>query len=180
LARAGILATHGTPLEVAMALPERRRPLLLGLAFASALVLAGCGSSGDAGGAGVGHLEHAGGTHDMESAAAEPIELPAGAEAPRLRLTATPDAMGGFNLRVSMANFRLAPEHTGGRPVAGEGHLHLYVDGAKHTRLYGNWFYLDGLAPGAHALRVEAVANNHAPYHHGGEPVSATAAVEAG
>jgi hypothetical protein len=24
------------------------------------------------------------------------------------------------------------------------------------------------------------VANNHAPYHHGGEPVSATAAVEAG
>jgi hypothetical protein len=177
LARAGILAIHGTPLEVAMALPERRRPLLLGLAFASVLLLAGCGSSGDAG---VGHLEHAGGTHDMEAAAAEPIELPADAKAPRLRLTATPDAMGGFNLRVSMANFRLAPEHTGGRPVAGEGHLHLYVDGAKHTRLYGNWFYLDGLAPGAHALRVDAVANNHAPYHHGGEPVSATAAVEAG
>jgi hypothetical protein len=89
-------------------------------------------------------------------------------------------AMGGFNLRVRMANFRLAPEHTGGRPVAGEGHLHLYVDGARHTRLYGSWFYLDGLAPGAHALRVEAVANNHAPYHHGGEPVFATAAVETG
>jgi hypothetical protein len=63
---------------------------------------------------------------------------------------------------------------------AGEGHLHLYVDGAKHTRMYGSWFYLEGLAPGAHALRVEAVANNHAPYHHGGEPVSATAAVETG
>ena len=30
------------------------------------------------------HLEHAGGTHDMESAAVEPIELPAGAKAPRL------------------------------------------------------------------------------------------------
>jgi hypothetical protein len=25
--------------------------------------------------------------------------------------------MGGFNLRVGMANFRLAPEHTGGEPV---------------------------------------------------------------
>ena len=85
-----------------MALPERRRPLLLlGLAFASVLALAGCGSSGDAGGEHLGH--------------------------------------------------------------AGEGHLHLYVDGAKHTRLYGSWFHLDGLAPGAHALRVEAVANNHAP-----------------
>ncbi|HJW63214.1 MAG TPA: hypothetical protein VJ849_06915, partial [Actinomycetes bacterium] len=74
-----------------MALPERRRPLLLGLAVASVLVLAGCGSSGDAGDPGGEHLEHAGGTHDMESAAVEPIELPAGAKAPRLRLTATPD-----------------------------------------------------------------------------------------
>ena len=33
---------------------------------------------------------------------------------------------------------------------------------------------------GGFNLRVEAVANNHAPYHDGGEPVSATAAVEAG
>jgi hypothetical protein len=54
-----------------MALSARRRPLLLGLAFVSVLVLAGCGSSGDPGGAGGGHLEHAAGTHDMESAAVE-------------------------------------------------------------------------------------------------------------
>jgi hypothetical protein len=32
---------------------------------------------------------------------------------------------------------------------------------------------------GGFNLRV-SMANNHAPYHHGGEPVSATAAVEAG
>ena len=164
-----------------MALLERRRPSwLLGLAFASVLALAGCGSSGDAGGEPREHAGQAGGAHDMESMAVAPIELPADGKVPRLALVATPDAMGGFNLRVRMANFRLAPEHTGAGPVAGEGNLHLYVDGAKHTRLYGSWYYLDGLAPGAHALRVEAVANNHAPYHHGGEPVSATAAVEAG
>ena len=164
-----------------MALLERRRPSwLLGLAFASVLALAGCGPSGDAGGEPQEHAGQAGGAHDMESMAIAPIELPADGKVPRLALVATPDAMGGFNLRVRMANFRLAPEHTGAGPVAGEGHLHLYVDGAKHTRLYGSWFYLDGLAPGAHALRVEAVANNHAPYHHGGEPVFATAAVEAG
>ena len=158
--------------------PPRRRPIwLLGLALG--LVLAGCGSSGHAGGggAGGGHGGQAGASgHDMEAMAGEPIEL-AGARVPRLALTATPDPMGGFNLRVRMANFRLAPEHTGAAPVPGEGHLHLYVDGAKHTRLYGTWFYLDGLAPGDHALRVEAVANNHAPYHHRGEPVSATVRV---
>ena len=115
----------------------------------------------------------------MEAMTVQPIEL-AGGKVPRLALTAAPDPMGGFNLRVRMANFRLAPEHTGDAPVPGEGHLHLYVDGTKHTRLYGTWFYLDGLAPGDHALRVEAVANNHAPYHHDGEPVFATAAVSAG
>ena len=161
-----------------MAKLERRRPRWLpGLAVLLALVLAGCGPSGTDGGQ---HQEHAAQpAHDMEAMGIQPIEA-TGARAPRLTLTATPDSMGGFNLRVRMANFRLAPEHTGGRPVAGEGHLHLYVDGAKHTRLHGSWFYLDGLAPGAHALRVEAVANNHAPYHHGGEPVFATAAVETG
>jgi hypothetical protein len=159
-----------------MALARRRSIWLPGLAFV--LALAGCGSSDGAGDGG--HAVHAGASgHDMEAMAVEPIEL-AGAKAPRLALTATPDAMGGFNLRVRMANFRLAPEHTGGAPVPGEGHLHLYVDGTKHTRLYGTWFYLDGLAPGDHALRVEAVANNHAPYHHDGGPVFATAAVSAG
>jgi hypothetical protein len=165
-----------------MALLKRRRQLwLLGLAFL--FVLAGCGPSGDAGGdppSRAGQAGHAEAGHDMESMAAAPIELPAGRKAPRLHLSATPDAMGGFNLRVRMANFRLAPEHTGAEPVPGEGHLHLYVDGKKRTRLYGSWFYLDGLAPGDHALRVEAVANNHAPYHHDGEPVFATTAVQAG
>jgi hypothetical protein len=164
-----------------MALPRRRSTWLLGLAFV--LVLAGCGSSGAAaggGGGGGGHGDQAGASgHDMEAMTVQPIEL-AGGKVPRLALTAAPDPMGGFNLRVRMANFRLAPEHTGDAPVPGEGHLHLYVDGTKRTRLYGTWFYLDGLAPGDHALRVEAVANNHAPYHHDGEPVFATAAVSAG
>jgi hypothetical protein len=165
-----------------MAMLDRRRSLwLLGLAF----VLAGCGSSGHTGGAD----EHLGSTgqasasaaHDMESMAPpEPIEWPAGRPAPKLVLTATPDSMGGFNVRVRMANFRLAPEHTGGKPTAGEGHLHLYVDGQKLTRLYGPWFYLEGLGQGAHALRVDAMANNHAPYHRGGSPIFATTAVEVG
>jgi hypothetical protein len=162
-----------------MALLERRRPRWLpGLAFVLLLALAGCGSSGGAGGGDHGHGGQADPGHDMEAMAVRPIELPGG-KLPRLALTATPDAMGGFNLRVRLANFRLAPEHTGGAPVPGEGHLHLYVDGVKRTRLYGSWYYLDGLAPGGHALRVEAVANNHAPYQHDGEPVFATAAVSA-
>jgi hypothetical protein len=167
-------------MEVVMVMLDRRRSLwLLGLAF----VLAGCGSSGDTGGD---HRDHDGqasasGAHDMESmASAEPIEWPAGRPAPKLALTATPDPMGGFNLRVKMANFRLAPEHTGGKPAAGEGHLHLYVDGQKLTRMYGPWLYLEDLGQGAHALRVEAVANNHAPYQRDGSPIFATTAVQVG
>jgi hypothetical protein len=163
-----------------MAMLDRRRSLwLLGLA----LVLAGCGSSGHTAGGGEhrGHTGQAIAAHDMETmASAKPIEWPAGRPAPKLTLTAAPDPMGGFNLRIKLANFRLAPEHTGDKPAAGEGHLHLYVDGQKLTRLYGPWFYLEGLDPGAHALRVDAVANNHAPYHRKGSPVSATTAVQVG
>jgi hypothetical protein len=162
-----------------MAMLERRRPLwLLGLGFA--FVLAGCGPTGEAAGGHTGQAVEAHGAHDMEAMTVQPVELPADAKAPRLTLHATHDPMGGFNLRVGMANFRLAPQRTGGRPVPGEGHLHLYVDGAKRTRLYGSWFYLDGLSPGAHDLRVEAVASNHAPFHHKGEPVVASTAVQAG
>src|ERR671912_2530843 len=93
-----------------MAKLERRRPRWLpGLAVLLALVLAGCGPSGTDGGQ---HQEHAAQpAHDMEAMGIQPIEA-TGARAPRLTLTATPDSMGGFNLRVGMANFRLAPEHT--------------------------------------------------------------------
>jgi hypothetical protein len=165
-----------------MARGDRRRSLWL-IGVSIGLVLAGCGTSGGEGGDHRGHTGQqpaASQAHDMEAMAVEPIEVPAAGKAPWLALTATPDPMGGFNLRVRMANFRLAPEHTGGRPVAGEGHLHLYVDGKKVTRMYGPWLYLDGLAPGAHALRVDAMANNHAPFHRDGSPISASAAVEVG
>jgi hypothetical protein len=47
--------------------------------------------------------------------------------------------------------------------------------GAKAPRLT-----LTATPDGAHSLRVEAVANNHAPYHRDGEPVFAVTAVQAG
>jgi hypothetical protein len=53
----------------------------------------------------------------MEStASAEPIEWPAGRPALKLALTATPDPMGGFNLRVKMA-INHAPYQRDGNPI---------------------------------------------------------------
>ena len=42
-----------------------------------------------------------------------------------------------------------------------EGHIHLYIDGKKVTRIYGNWYYLPELPPGRHEIRVGLTGNSH-------------------
>ena len=44
------------------------------------------------------------------------------------------DSMKGYNLKLSTKGFRWAPQHAGMAFREGEGHAHLYVDGAKVTR----------------------------------------------
>ena len=39
--------------------------------------------------------------------------------------------------------------------------LHLYIDGEKITRLYGNWWHVAALTEGTHELMVEISANGN-------------------
>lgn len=48
--------------------------------------------------------------------------------------------------------------------VDGEGHVHLYIDGEKITRMYETTYTHTGLAPGEHSVRVELSTNAHNPY----------------
>ena len=73
---------------------------------------------------------------------------------------ATPDAMAGVNLQVVATGFRWAPEHASGQAVEGEGHAHVYVDGKKVGRLYGEWMHLS-LPTGRHEVRVSLNGNDH-------------------
>jgi hypothetical protein len=90
----------------------------------------------------------------------------------------------GVVLHIVTRRFRWAPQRLSategaGRVVRGEGHAHLYVDGATMptTLVVAPWTYL-GLTPGPHTLRVTLNADNHAEYVRAGRPVEASATVD--
>ncbi len=107
------------------------------------------------------------------------IEVPANQPLPTVKLIAHPDARQGWNLEVQVTNFKFAPDHVNQASVTTEGHAHLYVDGEKITRLYGNWYYLGSLPPGKHEITVALNANGHESLVHNGEPIQASVTVEA-
>ena len=57
--------------------------------------------------------------------------------------------------------------------MEGEGHAHLYLDGQKIARVYGEWYHLPKLE-GDHELRVTLNTNDHQDYAVKGEVVGAT------
>ncbi len=81
---------------------------------------------------------------------------------PNVSLEVLKDSVEGWNIHLMTENFRFSPENINKEPIEGEGHAHLYIDGKKISRLYGAWFYLRNLSPGAHTLLVSLNGNNHA------------------
>jgi len=134
---------------------------LLVAAGALALLLAACGS-GD-------HLAAA--SHHGTR------EVGAGTELPGVALEVVEDPVEGWNLRITLSNFRLAPERVSTAHMPGEGHLHLLVDGKKVTRIYGQWHHIGELEPGEHELRVELSSNDHSLLAVDGDIIHATATI---
>lgn len=95
----------------------------------------------------------------------------------RVRLAVTKDAKMGYNLRVVTRDFTWAPQNASSKHKMGEGHAHLYIDGKKITRLYGEWYYLGTLAAGRHNVRVTLNGNDHSDYVHGAKVVQSNATV---
>ena len=94
---------------------------------------------------------------------------------PTLTLEALPDADWGHALHLVTANFRFSPENVGTATETVEGHAHLYIDGVKLARLYGDWFHLPGnwLSEGEHVVSVALYDNVHRRWTAGGESVAA-------
>jgi len=93
---------------------------------------------------------------------------------PTVRLSVHKYPKAGWNLQVQVENFRFAPEHASTVHVPGEGHVHLFIDGKKVTRLYGEWYHIPTLAPGTHKVTVTLNANSHEDLTISGKPISAT------
>lgn len=137
--------------------------------------LAACGSSE---GSTTTHLHAAGDTAHMHSMM-EPLEA-TGDPLPTVTVTVTPDPVSGFNVHADVEHLVWAPESAGLDHVAGEGHAHVYVDGEKVARIYGEWYHLTGLAAGSHEVTVSLNANTHAPYAVDGVPIADSVTIEAG
>lgn len=99
------------------------------------------------------------------------------ASAPSLEIEVTEDPKSGFNVELKTVNFTFSPENASKEHVEGEGHAHIYVDGEKIGRLYGNWAHVDELASGEHEIRVTLNTNDHMDYAVDGQVVQDTETV---
>ena len=77
------------------------------------------------------------------------------------------DPVAGVNVRLATESFTFAPEQAGLDHVPGVGHAHLYLDGVKLGRLYGEHYHIGDIGPGERTIRVTLNANTHASYAHG-------------
>lgn len=107
------------------------------------------------------------------------IEVAEGVPVPTIAIEVTEDPVGGWNLRVLTTDFEIVPENVSTAHIDGEGHMHLYIDGEKVSRLYGEWHHIGPLAPGEHDVRVELSANDHSAMAVDGDIIDATAVIVA-
>ena len=119
--------------------------------------------------------EEPGGHHDHSTSR----EIPEGVAVPTIAMEVTADPVEGWNLRVRTTDFEIVPEGVSTAHIDGQGHMHLYIDGEKVSRLYGEWHHIGPLAPGEHEVRVELSANDHSAMAVDGDIIDATAVIVA-
>lgn len=115
-------------------------------------------------------------THD-HSSTHESLEITSEV-VPSVGVLVMEDALSGWNVHLSTENFNFAPENASLEHSESEGHAHIYVDGEKLSRVYGNWFYIPELEIGAHEIRVTLNSNNHSDLTKDGEVIEAVDIVE--
>lgn len=98
---------------------------------------------------------------------------------PSLSIEVTPDSKDGYNIHLLTKNYKFTPQDVGGKATANEGHAHLYVNGVKVARLYGEWFNLStgALKAGDNTIEVTLNANDHSEWVVLGKHIKATATV---
>ena len=119
--------------------------------------------------------QDASGHHDHGTS----VEVAEGVPVPTIAIEVTEDPVEGWNLRVRTTDFEIVPENVSTAHVDGEGHMHLYIDGEKVSRIYGEWHHIGALAPGEHEVRVELSSNDHSTLTAGGDIIDATAVIVA-
>ncbi len=96
---------------------------------------------------------------------------------PTLKVEIFPDKVRGWNLYLNTTNFEfISPTIENSNP--NQGHAHLYINGEKVSRIYGNWFYLPELKTGNNEIKVTLNTNNHQDLIYNGKVISDRTLIE--
>jgi hypothetical protein len=108
------------------------------------------------------------------------IKVDPEAPVPEVVISATKDTKDGYNLYVDTKNYTFTPEAISDEVVPNEGHAHIYINGVKAARLYGDWFHLgsDLFTQEENEIRVTLNANNHDEWASEGQTIADSITVE--
>ena len=112
------------------------------------------------------HAGHGDMGHDMSMLA------PWTGPAPTIALAVSDDMGDAKNLFMDITGFTFTPETVNTPPVAGTGHVHVYLNGVKYARAYGPWLLVKN-APSGSVIRVTLNANDHSDWGIDGQPIAA-------
>ncbi|MEV8596686.1 hypothetical protein [Streptomyces sp. NPDC052012] len=100
-------------------------------------------------------------------------------DAPEVRVEVTPDTDGGWDVRLTLRDFRFSPRGAAQRAEAGRGVAHLYVDDRLVARLRTPEYHLSArmLPRGTHHVTARLYADDGSVWAVDGEPVESTADV---
>ncbi|MFF5368441.1 hypothetical protein [Streptomyces sp. NPDC013187] len=140
---------------------------------------AGCGT-GDARESGASHAPVGKILEDRDQGG-QPLREVVPEGAPDVGIEVQPDAAGGWDVRLTVRNFRFSPAGAAARAVAGRGLAHLFVDGRPVTRLRTSTYRLDArLVPrGTHHVTARLHADDGTVWAVDGRPVESTADITA-
>ncbi|MED5304938.1 MAG: hypothetical protein VX665_05330 [Pseudomonadota bacterium] len=96
---------------------------------------------------------------------------------PTLDTAIQPDPVGGWNLNLNTTNFTFDAAAAGRDNAEGYGHAHVYVNGMKLGRVYGDWYHIGSLPLGRNEVSVSLYANDHSGLSAGGSKITSTRTV---
>jgi hypothetical protein len=80
---------------------------------------------------------------------------------PTVKIEVSPDKMKGWNLEIKTTNFTFNPKMINEDSNPNNGHAHLYINGKKVSRIYGNFYYISELPKGENEIKVTLNTNLH-------------------
>ena len=99
---------------------------------------------------------------------------------PTIELKLIKDDMDGYNLFIKLENFILTPEDVGKKNYFNSGHMLLFVNDIKISRVYSNWFHIPSryFNLKENIIKITLNSNLHDLFTINGNPIQSEIKVE--